>query len=39
MVDFNLRLGKGKSAEDVNLNNLKGGISAKKNKPRIPQYF
>ena len=39
MVDFNLRLGKGKSAEDVNLNNLKGGISAKKVDEKYKSIF
>ena len=39
MVDFNLRLGKGKSAEDVNLNNLKGGISAKKVDDKYKSIF
>ena len=39
MVDFNLRLGKGKSAEDVNLNNLKGGISAEKVDDKYKSIF
>ena len=39
MVDFNLRLGKGKSAEDVNLNNLKGGISAEKVNDKYKSIF
>ena len=39
MVDFNLRLGKGKSADDVNLNNLKGGISAEKVDDKYKSIF
>ena len=39
MVDFNLRLGKGKSAEDINLNNLKGGISAEKVDDKYKSIF
>ena len=39
MVDFNLRLGKGKSAEDVNLNNLKGGISGEKVDDKYKSIF
>ena len=39
MADFNLRLGKGKSAEDVNLNNLKGGISAEKVNDKYKSIF
>ena len=39
MVDFNLRLGKGKSAEDINLNNLKGGISGEKVDEKYKSIF
>ena len=39
MVDFNLRLGKSKSAEDVNINNLKGGINAKKVDEKYKSIF